>query len=253
MSNNNYYNNKNILVIGGSSGIGEQLCKELASLKANLAIAARSKDKIDQLCQDLQGDHISISCDVLQIQDLKKLVDILDKKWQKIDIIIFCAGSYQPMNIDNFNAAKAQQIIDTNLNGFINFFDSFLAHFKQNKIKHLAITSSVAGYFGMPNSLAYGASKAALSNLSESLFYELKKYQTKVQLINPGFVKTRLTDLNDFKMPGMITANKAAKLIIKQLPKNKFEIKFPFIFTLIMKILSVLPYKLRFMIFKNAK
>ena len=174
MSNNNYYNNKNILVIGGSSGIGEQLCKELASLKANLAIAARSKDKIDQLCQDLQGDHISISCDVLQIQDLKKLVDILDKKWQKIDIIIFCAGSYQPMNIDNFNAAKAQQIIDTNLNGFINFFDSFQAHFKQNKIKHLAITSSVAGYFGMPNSLAYGASKAALSNLSESLFYELK-------------------------------------------------------------------------------
>jgi short-subunit dehydrogenase len=249
---NNYYNNKNILVVGGSFGIGEELCLELSKLNSNLAIVARSKDKIDNLKKTLEGDHLSIECDVSSKKDLDRLSAILDKKWKKIDIIIFCVGAYQPMNIDNFDLKKAENIIDINLGGFLNFVNSFLISFKQKKIGHLVIVSSVAGYFGMPNSLAYGASKAALSNLSESLFYELRKYDTKVQLINPGFVKTRLTNQNDFKMPGIISANKAAKIIIKQLPKNKFEIKFPFAFTSIMRIISVLPYKIRFLLFKNV-
>lgn len=250
---NNYYNNKNILVIGGSFGIGEELCKELSRLGSNLAIVARSKDKIDNLCKTLNGNHLSIASDVSKKSDLNKLSTTLSKKWNKIDIVIFCVGAYQPMNIDNFDLQKAENIININVKSFLSFIDSFLPSFKKKKISHLAIISSVAGYFGMPNSLAYGASKAALSNLSESLFYELKKYETKVQLINPGFVKTRLTDQNNFKMPGIISAKKAARLIIKKLPKNSFEIKFPFMFTFIMRILSILPYKIRFFLFKNAK
>lgn len=248
-----YYYQKNILVIGGSFGIGEELCKMLGQLHANLAIVARSKDKIDHLCQNLEGDHLAIDCDVAKKSDVKALSTTLNKKWDRIDLVIFCVGAYQPMNIDNFDLQKAENIIDINLNSFLNVIDAFLPSFQAKKISHLAIISSVAGYFGMPNSLAYGASKAALSNLAESLFYELKKYQTKVQLINPGFVKTRLTDQNNFKMPGIISAQKAAQLIIKQLPKNGFEIKFPFIFTFIMKVLSLLPYKIRFFLFKNAK
>ena len=253
MTSSNYYNNKNILVIGGSFGIGEELCKELSNLGSNLAIVARSKDKIDNLCKTLNGKHLSIATDVSKKSDLNKLSATLGKKWKKIDIAIFCVGTYQPMNIDNFDLQKAENIIDINLNSFLNFIDSFLPLLKEKKISHLAIISSVAGYFGMPNSLTYGASKAALSNLSESLFHELRKYETKVQLINPGFVKTRLTDQNDFKMPGIISANQAAKLIIKQLPKNKFEIKFPFIFTSLMRILSIMPYKIRLFLLQNAK
>ncbi len=253
MVNRGYYNNKNILVIGGSFGIGEELCINLSKLGSNLAIVARSKDKIDNLCKNLEGNHMPISCDFSKEGDVNKLSVTLKKSWDRIDIIIFCVGVYTPMNLDNFNLKKAKNIIDINLNSFLNFIDSFLPWFKKSKISHLAIISSVAGYFGMPNSLAYGASKAALNNLSESLFYELKQYQTKVQLINPGFVKTRLTDQNDFKMPGIITASKASKLIIKKLSKNSFEIKLPLIFTFIMKFLSILPYKIRFFLFKNAK
>ncbi|MFT6076865.1 MAG: short-subunit dehydrogenase [Myxococcota bacterium] len=253
MIRNNDFKNKNVLIIGGSFGIGEELCKEFSAIGANLAIVARSKDKIDDLCKKLSGNHLSIPCDVSIKKDLEKLSRILNQKWQKIDLIIFCVGTYQPMNLDNFDLKKSQEIIDINLNSFFYFIDAFLPSFKQEKISHLAIISSVAGYFGMPNSLAYGASKAALSNLSESLFYELKKYQTKVQLINPGFVKTRLTDQNDFQMPGIIKANKAALIIIKNLSKNKFEIKFPFFFTSTMRLLSILPYKLRFFLFKNLK
>ncbi|MFT6106156.1 MAG: short-subunit dehydrogenase [Rickettsiales bacterium] len=252
MSKNPNFKNKNVLIIGGSFGIGEELCREFSNLGANLAIVARSKDKIDDLCKKLSGHNLSIPCDVSIKKDLEKLSRILNQKWQKTDLIVFCVGAYQPMNLDNFDLQKAKGIIDVNLNSFFNFIDAFLPSFKQQKISHLAIISSVAGYFGMPNSLAYGASKAALSNLSESLFYELKKYQTKVQLINPGFVKTRLTDQNDFEMPGIIEPQKAAKIIIKSLQKNKFEIKFPFFFTSAMRFLSILPYKVRFFLFKKV-
>lgn len=253
MIKNDYYKNKNILIIGASFGIGEEICKELANLGSNLAIVARSKDKIENLANYLVGNHLPIALDVLKKDDLDELLSTLTKKWQKIDIIIFCVGTYKPMNLDNFELQKAKEIIDVNFTSFLNFIDSFLPSFKQEKISHLAIISSVAGYFGMPNSLAYGASKAALSNLSESLFYELKKYKTKVQLINPGFVKTRLTNQNDFEMPGIISAKKAAQIIIKKLPKQGFEIKFPFLFASFMRFLSILPYKIRFILFKNVR
>jgi len=245
--------NKNILIIGGSFGIGEELCRELANSGANLIIAARSEDKIKELANDLPGDHQAIACDISGEKDLKKLAKETGKKWSEIDLILFCAGIYQPMNFDNFDAKVAQNILQINFCSFLSFIDSFLPIFKEKRIRHLAVISSVAGYFGMPNSLAYGASKAGLSNLVESLHYQLRPYQTKVQLINPGFVKSRLTKQNSFKMPGIISANKAAKIIIKNLPKNKFEITFPFLFVLTFRILRLLPCKLRFLFFQNAK
>jgi short-subunit dehydrogenase len=153
------------------------------------------------------------------------------------------------MNLENFNLKIARNILDVNFNSFFVFLDVFLNDFKNQKIKHLAVISSVAGYFGMPNSLAYGASKAGLSHLTESLFYELKKYKIKVQLINPGFVETRLTAKNNFKMPWIISSNRAAKIIIKKLPKKQFEIAFPFIFVFILKLLQIISYKIRFILF----
>lgn len=247
------YHNQNIVIIGASFGIGEELCRVLASKGANLAICARSKDKIERLSKELPGNHLAISCDVSKSGDVKKLRDGLFKKWQKIDRIIFCVGIYQPMNIDNFDLAKANDIVTVNFSSFLSLLDVFLDDFKAKNISHLAVISSVAGYFGMPNSFAYGASKAALNNLVESLFYELRRYDVKVQLINPGFVKTRLTDQNDFKMPGIISADKAARLIVKKLNSPIFEIKFPAIFTGVMRLMSLLPYKIRFLLFKNVK
>jgi len=249
----NKYHNKNILIIGASFGIGEELCRQLSSFGANLAISARSKDKIVQLSKELPGSHLAIPCDVAKRSDLQNLRQELFKKWDKIDIVIFGVGIYQPMNIDNFDLAKSKDILDVNFSSFLNFVDVFLDDFKGQNISQLGVISSVAGYFGMPNSLVYGASKAALTNLTESLFYEFKKYQVKVQLINPGFVKTRLTDQNNFKMPSIISAQSASKIIVKNLSSSKFEIKFPLIFTFVMRLLSLLPYQIRFLLFKNVK
>lgn len=252
--NDSYYYNKNILLIGGSFGIGEQLCIELANMGAKIAIVARSKEKINKLKNELHGDkHLAISCDISKKSDLDNLHKELKNTWQSIDIIIFCAGYYEPMNITNFDLARSKEIVNTNFYSLLNFIDIFKEDLIEEKIANLAIVASVAGYFGMPNSMAYGASKAATINLTESLFYELKKYNTKVKLINPGFVQTRLTDKNSFKMPLIISAKKAAKIIIKNLPKNKFEIKFPFMFALLMKFIAILPYRLQLSLLKNIK
>jgi len=247
---NNYYKNKNILIIGGSYGIGESLCYQLAESNANLAIAARSYDKIDKLCSKLLGNHLKIACDITKKSDLIDLQKELANKWQKIDLIIFCAGIYQPMNFDNFDVKVAKNILEVYLSSFFGFLDVFLKDFQGKKIKHLAVISSVASYFGMPNSLAYGSSKAGLSHLIESLHYELKKYKTKIQLINPGFVESRLTAKNNFPMPWIISSEKAAKIILKNLPKKKFEIAFPWIFVFILKLLQKLPYRMRLLLFR---
>lgn len=244
--NKEFYKNKNIVIVGGSFGIGEELCKKLSSFGANLAIIARSKEKLEAMKNSLGSRHFIFSNDVTNHKDLSKTFDILSLKWRRIDLIIFCVGIYEPMNLKNFDLKKSKEILEINFSSFLNLIDITLPLIKEKKIAHLAIISSVAGYFGMPNSLVYGASKAALSNLSESLLYELRDFDVKVQLINPGFVKTRLTDKNNFKMPLIISPNDAADYILKKLPKKSFEIAFPRIFVLIMKFLKILPRKMRF-------
>lgn len=241
---NPYYRNKNILIVGGSFGIGEALCRQLDKYQANLAILARSKEKIAALTDELDGNPIALKCDITQPKQLANAVQNLSQQWQHIDLIIFCAGTYQPMTIHDYQVEKAEEIIEINLLGFIRFLNAFLPQLNDKKITHFAIVSSLSGYFGLPNSLVYGASKAALSNLSESLYYEFK-HKVKIQLINPGFVNTRLTAKNTFAMPGMISTQQAATAILNKLPSRQFEITFPLPFALMMKILSYMPHTIR--------
>lgn len=242
---NNFFKQKNIIIIGASYGIGEALCNNLSQLGANLFLVARSKNKIDNLAKSLTGENYSFKCDITDKKQVINLIQEIKNTWSKIDLIIFSAGIYEPMSLNNYSEEVALNILTVNFTSILYLLDFFITEAKAKKLKHIAMISSSAGYFGMPNSLAYGASKAALSNLTESLFYELKKYDTKIQLINPGFVKTRLTDKNDFFMPNIISQDQAAKIIIKGLKKQNFEISFPTKFITFMKILKFLPFILR--------
>ena len=245
------YKNQNIWIIGASFGIGEELYHQLSEAGANLAISARSEEKLREIIK--QQNHLALPMDIADEKSIVKAVEAVGERWKKIDLIIFCAGIYESMNVDNFNLAKAKNILEVNFVGFLNLLDKILPDIKEQKISQIAVISSVAGYFGMNNSLCYGASKAALSNLIESLYLELKKYGTKIQLINPGFVKTRLTSQNNFKMPFLIEPKKAAKIIIAEIGKNKFEIFFPKIFVWVMKFIGSLPYKIQLKILSNLK
>jgi short-subunit dehydrogenase len=246
------YRNKNIWLVGASFGIGEELYRQFCEAGANLIISGRNLEKLQQIISE-NKNHLALPMDVTDENSVNLAVEKLLQSFQKIDLIIFCAGAYQPMNVDNFDLKKAKEISKTNYVGMLNLLAAILPTIKQKKLAHLAIISSVAGYFGMNNSLSYGASKAALSNLVMSLYLELKKYDVKVQLINPGFVKTRLTDQNNFKMPLMITPQKAAAVIIKELGSNKFEIFFPKVFVWMMKLIGLLPYKLQLKLLSKIK
>jgi short-subunit dehydrogenase len=240
----NFYQNKNIWIIGASFGIGAEIFHQLDKLGANLVVSARSLEALSRLILD-KPNHLAIALDIAREQDFDIAISQIKSKWQKIDLIIFCAGIYSPMNADNFDLAEAKKILEVNFGGFVNFIGKILPEIKQKNVAHIAAISSVAGYFGMPNSMCYGASKAAFSNFVEGLYFDLKKFETKVTLINPGFIKTRLTDKNNFVMPMIATAPQIAAHIIKKLPKADFEIYFPRIFVLIMKFFRLLPFCLR--------
>lgn len=242
----NFLKNKNIWIIGGTSGIGLKIALQSAKSAKNVIVSGRSN-----LISEEKNIHF-IRCDATKIDEIETSIHQIEKDFKTIDLIIFGAGIYEPMGLSNFNLQKSKEILEVNFSSFLNLVKN-LPHLKsQLKLQQLAVISSMAGYFGMPNSMVYGASKAAISNLTESLFYELKN-QIKVQLINPGFVQTRLTEKNNFKMPFLISDDKAAEIILKNLAKNNFEISFPAQFSIIMRLFRILPYQLRTKLLKKIK
>ena len=173
---------------------------------------------------------------------LKTFQSILEKL-NNIDLCIFSTGIYDPKKEREIDLEQIRNTINVNFFGTLNCIKAVEKYFKEKKNGHISIVSSVAGYRGLPNSTGYGPSKAALTNLTESLYFDFKKYNVRVSLISPGFIKTPMTDKNKFKMPFIKSSEFAANKIYKGLINSKtFEITFPKQLTIIMKILRILPY-----------
>jgi short-subunit dehydrogenase len=152
--------------------------------------------------------------------------------------------------MQELDIGEVEKMIDVNLTGAIRVMHQAIPELIDKKAGHLVLIGSIAAYIGLPNSIGYGASKAGLIHFAENLKSELDIYNIKVQVINPGFVKTRLTDLNSFSMPSIISADDAAKAIIKKMQKTSFESRFPFWFANTLKLLSRLPYWVYFKIIR---
>jgi len=235
---------KNIWIIGATNGIGKSLAELFASQGHNLAISGRNQKRLDELLTSFpSGDHISAPMDVCKVSQIQKTSKAVFSQWNKIDQVIFLAGIYQPMKINELDLKLVKDIIETNLIGAINLTNVILDDLISMGNVQFSFCASVAGYRGLPNSQPYGASKAGLINFVQSLNVEHGK-EVDIRLINPGFVKTRLTDKNDFEMPMIISANQAAKYIDNGLNSKKFEVHFPKKFSLILKVLNFLPTKL---------
>jgi short-subunit dehydrogenase len=181
----------------------------------------------------------------------KNVFDQILKKLKKIDVSIFSTGIHDPESEKNFNLSKIREIMEVNYFGTINSINSVYEYFKEKKSGHISIISSVAGYRGLPAAGGYCSSKAALTTYAESLFFDLQRYNVRVSVVSPGFIKTPMTDKNSFKMPMLKSVDFAAEEIFKGLTKsNSFEIHFPKTFTIIMKIVKCLP---DFIYFKISK
>ncbi|MBD1149858.1 SDR family NAD(P)-dependent oxidoreductase [Pelagibacterales bacterium SAG-MED29] len=246
-------NHKKIWVTGASSGIGKAVAEKFAKEGWQVAVSARRKEILDQMAKD--PNISSFPLDVVDEENCKITFQKIISEFTQIDLCIFCSGTYDPKKEKEIDIKQSKFIMDVNYFGVLNCVKSVEKYFKDKKNGHISIVSSIAGYRGLPNSSGYGPSKAALNNFAESIYFDFKKYNIRVSVISPGFIKTPLTDKNDFPMPFLRSVEFAAKKIYDGLTKsNSFEIHFPKQLTLILKFLRILPYKIYlFLIYKLYK
>lgn len=236
--------NKSILITGASSGIGLELARRLAFENCNLALLARRKEVIEQEVRSFEKfatKIITIKCDVTKIDEVKNAIDEVKSKFGKIDVAILNSGISIPQNIINFKSSYAKEVFDVNVFGLFNFAEVLIPEMIANKDGIIVGVSSLADGRGFPQNGPYSASKAAASIYLESLRVELKKFNIKVITVKPGFVRTPMTDKNNFSMPFLIDVEQAADTIIKGIKNEKSLIQFPFSTSIGAKFLKIVP------------
>lgn len=243
---------KSVWITGASSGIGRELAIQLASQNVEIYASARRSDEL-QILSSINNNIHSINLDVSKIKDVRKQTKFFFEDGNFPDLVILNAGVSRLFTLDKIDE-KHQDIIDsmdTNYFGVINCLSVILPRMIERKKGHIAIMSSVAGYRGLPNSVAYSPTKAALINLVEIMRSELSPLGINISIINPGFVDTDATKVNKFRMPSMVSVEFAARKIIRDLVKLKYEVAFPFMFTFFIKFLRILPNTLYFYIIRK--
>ena len=236
-------NQKKIWITGASSGIGKALAEKFALEGWKVAISARRKEILDEMAK--RENISSYPLDVTNQNQIKDVFSKIINDFGNLDLCVFSSGTYDPKLEQEINIKQNQFVMETNFFGVLYCIKSVEKYFKDKKAGHISIVSSIAAYRGLPNSSGYGPSKAALTNLTESLYFDFKKHNVRISLVSPGFIKTPLTDKNEFRMPFIKSPEFAAEKMFNGLTKTKsFEIHFPKALTIILKFLRILPYKI---------
>lgn len=240
---------RRVWLVGASSGIGRATASQLHTLGAQVVVSARNQEALEGFVQQHPGAR-ALALDVGQPDALRTATRALERELGGLDLVMYCAGHYQAMRATRFDLAEALRHQEVNYVGALKLLDAVLPMLKRQaasgQAAHLSLVASVAGYRGLPQSLAYGPTKAALINLAETLYLDLAPQGVGISLINPGFVRTQLTSANGFHMPALISPEAAAQAIIQGWAAGRFEIHFPKRFTLVMKALRLLPDGLYF-------
>ena len=242
---------KTIWITGASSGIGKSLALKFANEGWQVAASARREDLLNQL--SVSNQNISpFPLDVTSRENCEEIFEKIKNKFENIDTCFFSTGTWDPKKEKEIDIDQMKKVMEVNFFGTLNCIKAVEMYFKEKKNGNISIDSSIAGYRGLPNSTGYGASKAALNNLAESLYFDFGRYNVRVSLISPGFIKTPMTDKNQFKMPFLKTPEFAAEKIYNGLINgSSFEIDFPKELTLILKFLKILPDSVYFKLIRK--
>ena len=242
---------KTIWITGASSGIGKSLALKFANEGWQVAASARREDLLNQL--SVSNQNISpFPLDVTSRENCEDIFEKIKNKFENIDTCFFSTGTWDPKKEKEIDIDQMKKVMEVNFFGTLNCIKAVEMYFKEKKNGNISIVSSIAGYRGLPNSTGYGASKAALNNLAESLYFDFGRYNVRVSLISPGFIKTPMTDKNQFKMPFLKTPEFAAEKIYNGLINgSSFEIDFPKELTLILKFLKILPDSVYFKLIRK--
>jgi short-subunit dehydrogenase len=240
-----------VWVIGASTGIGAAVARALLARGARVALSARSADKLREVA-GANANALVEPLDFTQTAAVASAWERIRATWGGADLVLVVAGTHEEIRAWELTEAKSRALLEVNLHGVINTVAAVVPGLLAQGAGAIGIVSSVAGYGGLPKALVYGASKAALINFTEALYLDLHPKGLGVFLVNPGFVKTPLTDRNEFPMPHLITAEEAAAQIVAGLERGDFEIHFPRAFTRQLKLMRLLPYRLYFHLVRKA-
>ena len=236
---------KRYWIVGASAGLGSAIAEQLSRVGTEVVLSARSTDKLEELSQRLDGRTKIVPLDVTDDDSCAKAVEEVGD----VDGVIFCAGVYWPFGADEWNAEQAVAMAEVNYVGAVRFLGHVVPRMIERDHGHVALVGSLTGYRGLPGSFAYTSSKAGVMSLAECLYADLHKTNVKVQLLSPGFVKTRLTEKNDFKMPQIMEPKDAARIVFEHLNSDNFARAFPNPFAWVFKIGQILPEGLYYRLF----
>lgn len=245
---------RRVWLVGASSGIGRATAHALHAQGAQVIVSARDGAALEAFV----GEHPGAQAQELDVTDapaVQRAAAVLFAQGG-LDAVVYCAGHYRAMTADRMDLPELLRHNQVNYLGALYVLDAVLPGLlaqAQGRRGHISLMASVAGYRGLPNSLAYGPTKAALINLAETLYLDLHGQGVGVSLVNPGFVETLLTAQNEFKMPALISPAQAAQAILQGWARGQFEIHFPRRFTFWLKVLRCLPYSAYFALTRRLK
>lgn len=245
------WNGRKVWIIGASSGIGAALATTLLERGAHVALSARRQVMLDRVAQGFERALV-LPFDVCDESGWDAALAQIDERLGSLDLVVYGAARYDPQHVWNLDLEKVRASYELNVLCAYRAASKIAPRLVNQGYGGLAMIGSISGYTGLPRAIVYGATKAALQNMTETMYLELAPKGVSVYLISPGFVKTPMTQANDFEMPGLMTPQQAADAIVAGLAKGRFEIRFPRGFANLLRMISRLPYRIRFALLSRA-
>lgn len=228
---------KRYWLVGASEGLGREVAFSLSRAGAELVVSARSEDRLKALVDELPGKAIYAVLDVSDRDQVRRVGGEIGP----VDGLVYLAGLYWPTKSANWDFDEVDAMSDVNFMGAQRCVGAVIGDMVERDSGHIVLTGSLSGFRGLPGTIGYGASKAAVMYLAESMQADLRKTGVRIQLINPGFVRTRLTDKNDFKMPFIMEPEDAAREFFDHMNSNDFKKSFPMMFSWLFRLSQFLP------------
>jgi len=228
---------KRYWLVGASEGLGRALAVAMAKAGAEVIVSARSRERLNDLVAEIGANARAVTVDVSD----RASVDAAAAEVGPVDGMVYLAGVYWPMKSQDWDSDRAEAMVETNFLGGVRAVGAVLPAMLERGVGHIVLTGSLSGFRGLPGAIGYGASKAGLMYLAESLYADLRRSPVKVQIANPGFIKTRLTAKNDFAMPFIMTPEAAAQTMLRFMERDAFKISFPRAFSWVFRGSQWLP------------
>ncbi|MEP4195479.1 MAG: SDR family NAD(P)-dependent oxidoreductase [Aliishimia sp.] len=236
---------KKYWLVGASDGLGEALARKLSQAGAEVVLSARNADKLAEIAATLPAPASAHPMDVTDDESVRATAEAIGP----VDGVVLLAGAYWPFSARNWDAAQAVEMADVNFTGYIRVLGQVVPDMVSRDAGHIVITSSLAAYRGLPGSIGYTASKAGNLSLAECMYADLKDTGLDVQVALPGFIKTRMTDKNTFKMPMIMEPEEAAQEVFELMNSDAFKKSFPGLLGAIFRAAQFLPNWLYYRIF----